>query len=289
MMKKGKESYRRVLDKADLAIPGLSVFGHACGDKSELPVIRHRHPDKFEVVLALSGIRSFSIGAMRHTLYAGGAILVFPNEEHAAAPLDGDAGEIYWFQLDLSREADFLGYSGRESRFLLELLRGYSVRMLELPQELIDCFGEAFSLLCSQETATRLQGRALFSYSLLRLLETSPSLNVLTWEVGQAKRYIHTHLRESIDPDELQVMTGLSAKELREQFEKQLGMRPRDYIVFAKIKSACREVAEGKRSFAEIAYAYHFPSVSIFRMHFKACTGLTPSAYRRKYKKGEKV
>lgn len=276
-----EKAYRIALTAPQLQIPGVAVFGHAAGEKAELPVISHRHKDKFEFVLSVSGIRHFSASGVRYTVYANNVFISRPNEAHEGEEVSERSGEIYWFQLDMSDPAHFLGFSGAQAERCHQAVAALKARQLEASGEVVSAFARAFTLLGSQDGLIRLEGQSLFVYALLRLIETSPVVEALTADIDRAKQYILTHIKEAVDYDELLILTGLSLKEFREKFEKQIGRRPRDYINEQKISDAARLVAQTRLPFSEIAYQYHFPSVAIFKMHFKKTIGTTPFRYRR--------
>lgn len=282
------DAYRITLTAEELNIPGLASFGHAAGEKAEMPVIDHRHKDKFEFVLQVSGVRRFSAEGVKYTVYAKSAFLTLPNEAHAGEEVDRDSGEIYWFQLDISDPPHFLGLSGEEALRCHSALTALRARQLALDETLLHAFRESFALLSSRDALVRSQGHALFLYALLRMIQKSPAITALTEDIDRAKQYILAHIQEAIDPDELLLLTGLSMQDFRRKFEKQIGQKPRDYINRMKIEAAAKIVAQSRKSLAEIAYAYHFSSVSIFKMHFKKYFGISPSKYRRECRRSAK-
>lgn len=276
---------REVLTAGETGVPGLIVFGRAVDLRPVLPILEHQHTNKFEFVLTLRGMRRLEAGGDYYTLYPHHAFVIPPNGPHSSPEEQPALGEILWFQLDLTCR-DFLGLPAWEARELLRLLAGFRGRVLELPPALSEDFLQCFRLL-QGDIPQRLEGRSLFVCSLIRLIQCRAPLEQPTPDIDRAKQYILLHVKEAIDLDELLLASGLTLEEFRREFQAQMGCTPRDYINRQKIRRACAAVANTRRSFADIAYEYHFSSASFFKLLFKRQTGMSPGRYRRTHRKKE--
>lgn len=280
---------RVVLSPEQTQVPALAVFGYARGTRAELPVIAHRHREKFEFVLLLQGIQQYTASGVNYTVYAPGAFVTQPGEEHASAENMGGESEMLWFQIDMHphdefTQNDFLGLAGKAADELYERLYHFDGRQFELDSKLASQFREAFLQL---ENGDRLRGQMLFAYCLATLISSDAEVQALSPDIDRAKQYILIHIGEAIDQDELQLASGLSAGELRKKFEAQIGMSPREFINLQKIEHSKQDVARGKKSIAEIAFDYHFSSVNHFKLLFKKTTGVSVSKYRKLALKGK--
>ena len=78
---------------------------------------------------------------------------------------------------------------------------------------------------------------------------------------------------------------GLSCSQFKQNFKKELGVSPRNYINNRKVEYGKALLLEGK-SVTEVAMALNFSSSNYFSSVFKKYTLCTPSEYVRKTEKG---
>jgi len=278
-----EKSFRRVLTAEQHGLFGVPVFACAKGAEAVLPMIEHRHKDKYECVLLNGGTRVLTAGGLPYTVYPENAFFTHPDEPHAADRATKNAGEMLWFQINA--QGPLLSLTEEEQRFLRSLLSSCKVRMFCVTHEVYAMFRESFRLLCRESTASALKGRTLFLYALIALLESPEAVPVLSPEIGRAKQHILSHLRERIDPDELREGSGISRADFQERFIQQIGFAPKEYILRLKIEAAARDIAQSGRSFADIAFDYHFSSLSYFKTLFKRYIGCSPKQYRERKKR----
>lgn len=275
-----QKSFRRVLTEQEHGLSGVPVFACAKGKEAVLPMIEHRHKDKYECVLLGEGTRILTAGGLPYTVYPENAFFTHPDEPHAADFASRHAGEMLWFQL--SAQGPFLGMGPEEQKFVRRLLSDCRARMFSVSPDVYAMFRESFRLLSRNGTASMLKGRALFTCALIALLESPAAVPVLSPEIDRAKLYILSHLQEGIDPDDLRNGSGLSRMEFEKRFMEQIGFVPKEYILRLKIEAAARDIAQGRHDFADIAFGYHFSSTAYFKTLFKRYMGVSPKQYRAK-------
>ena len=285
---KNSGEFRRVLSPEETGVPALSVFGYAEGLSAPLPVLEHRHRGKLEFLVCAAGMQMHTASGVPFTVYPGEAFIIHPDEPHACLEQQPGPGKVFWFQIDLSARAGFLGLAGWDSDVLYDALASYRGRRVPVSEEILRGLGQAFHLFCSGNALERLRGRIAFLASLLGLLAAPPQNQAITPDIDRAKQYILRHIREPIDVDELLLQSGLSLADFRRKFESQIGCKPREYINRMKIEHARAEIADDRRSVADIAYRYHFPTAGIFRSQFKKAVGMSVAQYRRKVRKDAK-
>lgn len=284
---KNPGEFRRVLSPEETGLPALSAFGYAEGSHAPLPVLEHRHRDKLEFLVCAAGMLQNTASDMPFTLYPGEAIIIHPDELHACLERQPAAGKVFWFQIELTPRADFLGLGG-DGELLRGILAAYRGRRVEVREEVLCSLGRAFQLLCDGSPLERLRGRIAFLEGLLELLAAPPQTQAVTPDIDRAKQYIYQHVREPIDVDELLLQSGLPLAEFRRKFESQLGCKLRDYINRVKVEHARVELADGRRSVTDVAYRYHFPTAGVLRAQFKRTMGVSIPQYRRQARRGAK-
>ena len=275
-----EKSFRRVLTAEQHGLFGVPVFACAKGMEAVLPMIEHRHKDKYECVLLNGGTRVLTAGGLPYTVYPENAFFTHPDEPHAADRATKDAGEMLWFQINA--QGPLLSLTEEEQHFLRSLLSSCRARMFCVTPEVYAMFRESFRLLCRGSAASALKGRTLFIYALTALLESPEAVPLLSPEIDRAKQYILSHLHEGIDPDDLREGSGLSRADFEARFMEKIGFMPKEYILRLKIEAAARDVAQSGRSLADIAFDYHFSSLSYFKTLFKRYIGCSPKQYRER-------
>lgn len=100
-------------------------------------------------------------------------------------------------------------------------------------------------------------------------------------QIQMIHTYLTEHLDEKITLEQLCRDHHVSLSWLKAAFKEVYGLPLSTYLRHRRIESACRLLRERDRSIAEIAQAVGYESQSRFAAAFKACTGQTPSAYRK--------
>ena len=70
------------------------------------------------------------------------------------------------------------------------------------------------------------------------------------------------------------------------KFSKEMDMKVTDYIKQARIEYAQMELITTRKGIGEISDSLHFGSRNYFTKVFREITGMTPAAYREKYRRG---
>lgn len=286
-----ENNFRRVLSGEETGIKGLALFGHGVGNRAELPMLPHQHRDKAEFVLLVKGVMPYMASGIRHSLYQGDVFFTPPNEVHASLHGENSSREerpedILWFQLDLSVDG-LLDLPTREAEYLRGRLLIFDARRVQAPAALQNNLLRSFMLLCDENIAKKIKGRALFVYSLLELISQSSQGKTISEDISAAKQFIAEHITEQIDMDELTRISGLSLSELRQKFLEQLSLSPRDYINRAKVEASIKYVTKTNRSFTDIAFGFSFSTTAHFSLLFKQVTGFSPRKYRKKAQRGK--
>lgn len=103
--------------------------------------------------------------------------------------------------------------------------------------------------------------------------------------IEACKTYILRHLNQPITRDDLARHTGLHPSYLSQLFARQEGMTLKHYILSERVHSAQNLLKYSDYSIARIAEYLCFSTQSRFGSTFKAYSGLTPSQYRKKYRR----
>ncbi len=88
---------------------------------------------------------------------------------------------------------------------------------------------------------------------------------------------------ERIELAGLARLVGLSVSQFDRRFKRLFQMTPQQFLLRVRLNAACRLLASGQVSIADIALRVGFYDQSYFTKHFKRQTGMTPTHYRRHY------
>jgi AraC-like DNA-binding protein len=100
----------------------------------------------------------------------------------------------------------------------------------------------------------------------------------------RVKQHIDQHLSEAIKLNELAQIAELSACHFARAFKESVGIAPHRFMTVRRIAAACRLLAEGDDALIQIALEVGFCDQSHFTRCFARFVGVTPSAYRRRYR-----
>jgi AraC-like DNA-binding protein len=92
--------------------------------------------------------------------------------------------------------------------------------------------------------------------------------------------YIHEHLTQKIQVNELCRKAYLSRNAFFKWFKEQFGITPLDYVNNERIKLAKQLLSENRHSIAQISGHCGFSDVNYFVRLFKKIEGITPGAYK---------
>ncbi len=115
-------------------------------------------------------------------------------------------------------------------------------------------------------------------------METPEEQESFFQELLPAVRFIDANYTTTISMQEMARITGLSATQFNSRFRTILRMSPTQYMLSRRIQDARNQLATTSHSIAEIATAIGFFDQSHFTKRFRRVTGMTPRAYRKRFR-----
>lgn len=88
------------------------------------------------------------------------------------------------------------------------------------------------------------------------------------------------HIGVPVGLEELAAVACLSPFHFARAFKAASGQPPHRFLAARRLDQACRLLAEGRLSLAEVAHATAFETQSAFTRAFRRATGLPPGRYR---------
>lgn len=166
------------------------------------------------------------------------------------------------FLADLPIHVDPCG-ENNEFHTFAEWAPGWRFRVPVAPRESLECRGFAFAdlLAVDPDAAPRI---------------ADANLAALTGAIDEDFRLV-----------DLAPIAALAPSIFKRHFRRRMGMSFRDWVVLSRVECACQMLNESDIAVDTLARALGFRSRRAFRRAFRARTGLSPSAYRKKAVAGE--
>lgn len=102
--------------------------------------------------------------------------------------------------------------------------------------------------------------------------------------VQKAQDYIERNYNEKIQVEELAQKFAVSRRSLERRFKKATHNTITTYIQRVKVEAAKRSLEVSRENVSEVMYGIGYSDEKSFRNTFKKITGISPVAYRNKYK-----
>lgn len=113
------------------------------------------------------------------------------------------------------------------------------------------------------------------------LLNGDPSADPV---VAKAQYWLQTHLRDSVDQASLAEKMEVSQRTLIRRFKAELGVPPLTYLQNLRIETAKQLLENTGLPLAEVIEQVGYTDMSSFSRLFKQRIGITPTAYRQRFR-----
>ena len=262
----------------------------------------HFH-DFLEIGYCLEGEGICRVGDIEYSFKKGDIQIVFPFQKHLSKNKSTKSSQWYWLNINpysLMERSGFATISRVEHLMFNEMsLCGiFSPKKYPELVRLADCLLRE-SLDYSLDSPHHLEFCASYLYQILiHLARLSQDLPKLKMErdkhvtaVAPALTMITDGIRNSSIPSvqSLADTCGMSISNFRKVWKKIIGISPKDYITKSFLYKAQQLLITTEKSITEIAMETGFHDVSGFNRHFLSKANMSPSDFRKRYKKSSLV
>jgi LacI family transcriptional regulator len=108
-------------------------------------------------------------------------------------------------------------------------------------------------------------------------------------EIAKAVRFIHDHVAELIQIQDVVRHVAISRRNLETRFRKTVGRTPHDELQRVRLQRAIRFLVETDLSIPKISQAVGYSTTSYFIQVFRKEHATTPARYRRKMRAGDET
>ena len=273
------KEHRIEITNCNLLIPGLKLFGYNIFNTAQPPMDYHMHENCIEIVVVSKGREYYSVESGIYSVSRGQAFISFANELHKSGMGLQNICEFYWFILDVSNPSLFLGFSNEYSEQIIKYLSDIDKHVIQISEDCIENVKKCFELF--NQRANIYYRSAAFQHVLTQILFETAQEKLQSGIIDKITPYIHEHIFENINLNDIAVYAGLSLPALHRKFQKESGYTLRSYINLQKIEYAKHLLKSGK-NVTETAMALGFNTSDYFSTVFKKFTSATPTEYIKK-------
>ncbi|MEO9780809.1 MAG: helix-turn-helix domain-containing protein [Sedimentitalea sp.] len=101
-----------------------------------------------------------------------------------------------------------------------------------------------------------------------------------------AQRYIDQQFQDILTVSDLAAQAGVPLRSFNRRFQKATRHSPAAYLQALRVEKARGALERGNKSVAQIAWAVGYRDIPAFGRAFRSVTGLTPGAYRARFRTG---
>lgn len=103
--------------------------------------------------------------------------------------------------------------------------------------------------------------------------------------ISKAQKLIEADANGKVSVEELAIRVNLSKRSFIRRFKSSTGNTPVEYIQRVTVEKAKKQLEHGHETIERIAFSLGYNDINSFRRLFVNFTGITPAAYRKKYKR----
>jgi len=130
-----------------------------------------------------------------------------------------------------------------------------------------------------------IEGEVIGLAGLMHPITTPDDQRTHFQELQRVMQFIENHFLDEITVDRLAEIAGISVPHFNRRFRQLLRLSPMEYVSSLRIQEAQRLLATSDLPIAEIALATGHYDQSHFTKRFRAALGMTPFAYRKRYRR----
>ncbi len=137
---------------------------------------------------------------------------------------------------------------------------------------------------CSKTPLRDLAGEVIGLAGAMYRVETPEDQRSQFGELTDVVTYLESHFTEELSMADVAKANDLSATRFNELFQSMLRMSPTQYVLALRIEHARQMLVQTDRTIADIGVAVGFYDQSHFTKRFGRQMGLTPLAYRKRFR-----
>lgn len=285
MPKTELQGKRQLIHFAELQIPHLHSLGKVeLSAHTQQRLLRHVHPDQFEVCFHYDGHQQYEVEGVQYTTKSGDLFITRPNERHGSGDCGEEKSKLFYLIFELTPATQqFMGLSSELSDYIRDTLYQLPCRHIPGAHTIQPLLQKVFELYEQPDPfrAERIRGVMVeFFYQLTCYIRRHPLPDSMDDSIAAVVQRISATPGEAWTDQNMADLSGLSLSYFKRKFKQQTGFAPHDYLLRIRIKTAKQLLANSGLSITEIAGILGFSSSQHFAVSFKLYEGQTPTQYR---------
>jgi AraC-like DNA-binding protein len=275
-----------IYESGALLLPELAHLGYHQSTAAEAQALgAHRHPGVLEICHLQRGVLDWWAGHEVHHLTPGRAYLIMPGEVHGGRDDALHACELRWVQVRLKAGRALPGLPRELTDRLLAMRHRMFVASPAIHMAMDDLLAEHRV----RGPLSRPMARAALHRLVLTLLRDHDRRRRDRRPhraVAAATRHMLERLDAEVRVADVAHAAGLSPTHLHRLFAAELGLTPKDWLNRQRIARARQRLADSDDPITTVAMRLGFATSQYFATTFKRLVGETPTAYRRRVRRG---
>lgn len=258
----------------------------------------HFH-DCLEIGYCLDGKGICRVEDQTHTFKKGDVEIIFPYQKHLSRSYESEQSLWYWLFINPYSLMDNSGFSNASKieHMISKEMGLCGIFSEENYPEITELVYKIFQEIGGENAEMPYYTELCASYVYQLLIHlTQLSANLPKLQIQQDRNMISVlpaidliseNVHKGVVPsvEMLASECGMSLSNFRKVFHKIIGLTPKDYITKSVLYRAQKLLLSTDKSILEISVETGFKDLSGFNRQFLAKTGMTPSSFRKTYKR----
>lgn len=278
---------RRMLMLEKEGVPGIVLLGHSYFRHHSQAAKEHVHEGCVEIVLCLRGALVFQNQRQHYRLMPGDLLINRPGDRHRLVTYPKGL-VLYWMLVKVAPAGGpLLKLPPKERRTLQRKLLEFSPQVRRDDGTVRHAFVRLFDYYDSPPSDGRMLGLlGTCLHLLLATLQTtqhgkpSPVADRLEKTVAMLRQ----NPNKNYSIDDLARQAAISPGHFIARFKQLTGMPPRHFLLECRMEQAKQRLAHTDLAITRLALDLGFNTSQHFASAFKRATGMTPSAWRAKFR-----
>ncbi|MFA6173753.1 MAG: AraC family transcriptional regulator [Kiritimatiellales bacterium] len=269
-------------------------FGNAgwcrCAAARPGTLLSHSHKGAYEICLMRHGSAFWQVGGDVFHVEPGDLFITWPDELHGGENQVMHTCELYWLIFRLAPRTGSFGLSPQQTKQFQDALQALPGRIFKAPPEIGKHFDRLLGAFADPGPFSETTVQAAVQTILCDVLTVAGQPDATrraacSPRIQKVINRLYAADGTAMPVEEMAATAGLKPGYFREQFRKETGYSPVEYLTRLRIQKAKTRLLETGASITDIAFELGFSSSQYFASTFRKVTGETPLKFRQQHRR----